>query len=243
MLRSLLAPALLLAPLLVPSTDSTPPVDTFRLHPAPEGPAAIPARGASLWDLLEGLEADTGTHFVADRETRQFLEDRELLLARPVEVPAQARWSTAESFLAEAGGYFEELRASAPRLIAVRRVDRSSGRSSTGAMPRPRFVPEEHLEAVAEFPATVIETSLSLPHVDARNLSNSMRALVTQDDFTAFVPAGDASALILRGTAARVAELGRLLRSIDAAEADAAERRAQGESGQASGGGACACGE
>ncbi|MEO0652093.1 MAG: hypothetical protein AAFZ65_15575 [Planctomycetota bacterium] len=242
MLRTLIAPLVLFVPALVPSAQPTPAVDSFQLHPMPSEPVAIPATGMNLWGLLEGLEADTGTHFVVDKGIRDYLEDEELLLARPMEVPAAARWSAAETFLAEAGGFFEELRASGPRMIAIRMVDDSNSRSHSSLVRRPRFVPSEHLDAVAEYPASMVETNLFLEHTDVRNLSNSLRSLLANTDHLVMVPGGNSSSLVLRGTGARVAELAQMLRAIDVLEAEAAAQRASQEQAAEDGGGhQCTC--
>jgi hypothetical protein len=198
--------------------------EPFELHPRPAEAVTLPAAGLSLWDLLAELERDTATHLVADKGIRDYLEGWPITLSRPMEVPAAARWSVAETYLAEAGGAFEELRRADPRLLAVRMPNQGGRQASPGV--EPRFVPLDRVPSVAEYPASTISTTVHLPNADVRNLANSMRSLMTDTTQLSMVPGGNTDSMVVRGRAPRVAETCALLLAIEADAAAGAERRA-----------------
>jgi general secretion pathway protein D len=75
-------------------------------------------------------------------------------------------------------------------------------------------VAPENLEAYVDQPATLITTVLYLPNTEARQLSTSLRALLTDNNTQTMLPAGEHS-VILQGFGSYVASLARLLQIVD----------------------------
>jgi type II secretion system protein D len=79
-------------------------------------------------------------------------------------------------------------------------------------------VAPENLESYADQPATLITTVLYLPNTEVRQLSTSLRALLTDQNTQTMLPAGEHS-VILQGFGSYVASLARLLQIVDAESA------------------------
>ena len=79
------------------------------------------------------------------------------------------------------------------------------------------FVTADELEAWAAHPAVLIQTIVSLPHVDVRQLSNSLRTLITDANTQQMLPAGNTSSMILVGFADQVAHMATMLRKANEA--------------------------
>jgi hypothetical protein len=85
-------------------------------------------------------------------------------------------------------------------------------------------VPAERLHELADHPALLVRTSLDLAPLDVRQLATSLRGLLTDTNIQALVPAGQHS-LILQGTGQHVLHLTGMLRSVQRAAQEEAERR------------------
>ncbi len=79
-------------------------------------------------------------------------------------------------------------------------------------------VAPENLEEYVDQPATLITTVLYLPNTEVRQLSTSLRALLTDQNTQTMLPAGEHS-VILQGFGSYVASLARLLQIVDAESA------------------------
>ncbi len=79
-------------------------------------------------------------------------------------------------------------------------------------------VAPENLEDYVDQPATLITTVLYLPNTEVRQLSTSLRALLTDQNTQTMLPAGEHS-VILQGFGSYVASLARLLQIVDAESA------------------------
>ncbi|MEO0652094.1 MAG: hypothetical protein AAFZ65_15580 [Planctomycetota bacterium] len=217
MLRTLIAPFTLLACSSLSGVSTqvagTPSAGVVH-HTPPQDAVTIAPEETTLWDLVIGLEVDTGTRFLVDQALRQNLENTSISLTSALEVQATARWSVAESLLVEAGYKLAVLRQSGPRILSLKT---SAGGRGAGAAAKYLFVPEERIDEFAEYSATLITTAVTLPHSDVRNLSNSLRALMTDTSTMNIVPAGNSNSLIVRGTGAVVVDTVRMLRAIDEA--------------------------
>ena len=62
-------------------------------------------------------------------------------------------------------------------------------------------------------------TVIHLPHTDVRQLSNSMRTMITDANTQQMLPAGNTNSMVLTGFASNVAALARMLRIVDEAAA------------------------
>ena len=72
----------------------------------------------------------------------------------------------------------------------------------------------EDLDKFADQVATPITTVLHLD-IDARQLTNSLRSLMTDTNSQSAIPVGNTNSVILQGFASNVASLARILRLVD----------------------------
>lgn len=191
------------------------------VHPLPSGDASVEATGTSIADLVRGLESDTGTRFLIDAETLDFLEDHELNFFESFEIPADARWSFVESLIAEEGGALEIVREEAPRLVAIHMGEDHSAL-------RTRLVDSDDLEHYANHPALQIATVVQLSNSDVRHLANSMRPVSSFWQVT-MAPAANSDAIVLTGAASSVVESARLLKAIDHTSGEAETEAVEGD--------------
>jgi len=81
------------------------------------------------------------------------------------------------------------------------------------------YVQPEELEEYADQPATLITTVLTLPNTDVRQLSTSLRGLLTDTNTQTLLAAGDHS-VILQGFGSYIASLASLLQIVDEESAE-----------------------
>ena len=125
-----------------------------------------------------------------------------------------------------------------PRLLSIQapRVGAQRTTLKQGAL----FVDREGLDELAKHPALLVTASVVLSNLDARNVVNSLRGLMTDNASQAMLPAGDSNSIILIGSGTHILSLVRMLEDIDrrAGEARAARDAADLPAGaQGAGGG------
>jgi type II/III secretion system protein len=190
------------------------------LFPTPtEDMVVAVGEGGASWtmmDMIEDYGRLTGQHMQVDGETRQFLENKLTGLTRSVVVPAAGVQGFFEGLLFENDFVLHIVRASEPRLLRI-----SSLQTSQRNMVRSRahFVPEGQLQLWADHPALLITTVVHLPNTDVRQLSNSMRTMITDSNTQQMLPAGNTNSMVLTGFGGTVASLAEMLRIVDAASA------------------------
>ena len=148
-------------------------------------------------DLLGAFSRATGMTIVSDEPTRRMLESN-CGLNQDVEVPAAQVYSFTESVLSYHGFLLYHLRSDSPRLLGVthpRALNDSSGPI------KPVYVPLDALNTWKDHPAFLVQTMLSLDHVDVRTLSNSMRAVFNDARTQQLVPLGNSNSLLVTAPA------------------------------------------
>lgn len=180
----------------------------------------------TLVDLVHAYGEATGQTILYSDEARNFLESSRVNLAGPLEVPAARVQTTFEAILASHDFLLIPLTDQAPRLLEVVSLQ-------TGARNNVRqhavLVDEEHLAAAAGHPAVLCTTVIDLPNTDVRQLSNSMRTMITDANTQQMLPAGNTNSLVLVGTGTSVADLVRMLRLIDRASEGGDQKEGAGK--------------
>ncbi len=195
-----------------------------KLFPDPAADMIITAaEGDASWtmmDLVRDYGRLTNQSIQADRETRSSLESCSTGLGRSVSIPKAKVQSFFEGLLVENRFALEIVHADQPRLL---RVSSFSTRSDSALRARARFVPSGEVAAWASHPAMVITTTLHLPNVDVRQLSNSVRMLVTDPNTQAILSVGNTNSIMLTGPAANVADWAEIMLLADAYSVNEAE--------------------
>ena len=203
---------------------NTPDAGVLALPPAREALHLVPGekkKALTCQDLLTELGRVTGVTFSADSEVRTALARTNLGITGDLDVPAENAWALAESLLVARGFLFEVLSRD-PFLVDVL----SSQPLARGSAPRTRagFVPYESLSTWADHPGFLIRTTVDLPALNTRDLSNSMRQMFTDPQTQQIIPLGNTQTLMLCGTGSQVADVADMLLRLDRAERERCDR-------------------
>ncbi|MCP3918818.1 MAG: hypothetical protein GY711_24995 [bacterium] len=169
---------------------------------AASGPLRVEP-GATLFSVTRQYEALTGLRFFFEQEIRALLESRRVELSRALTVPPQSVDETFELLASQNGFALEE------PLDGIRLMRITSRKSRTLRIGGAFFngPPSE----LRRHPARLFSVLLRLPRVDVRQLSNSMRTMITDANTQQMLPIGNTDFLMLTGFGANVAALARTL--------------------------------
>jgi len=177
-----------------------------------EGTNAEP--GLSLADFVVACEQVTGINFTYASETESLLDSATIRLLGTKRVPKAEFYSFFQIMMiindfvcSEIG----EAPLSVVLISSLRTTDRNTIRGDA------IYVAPEDLETYAAQPATLITTVITLPNTDVRQLSNSMRTMITDANTQQMLPAGNTNAMVLTGFGSNVAATARMLRIVDEA--------------------------
>ncbi len=170
----------------------------------------------SVMDMARDYGRLTNQHFIIDSETRGYLKSGLTGLGRSMVVPKADVQAVFEHVLERHDFVLLVLRQEEPRLLSI--VSLQTG-SRSNVRKSAMFVPAEDLEAWAPHASILITTVIHLPHTDVRQLSNSMRTMITDAYTQQMLPAGNTNSMVLTGFASNVAALARMLRIVDEATA------------------------
>jgi len=190
------------------------------LFPTPNDDLVIAVGdGGAAWtmmDLVQEYARLTNQHIQVREDTRPFLESAATGLTRSVVVPKAEVQTFFEGLLVENDFAMTVLRDSEPRLLGLTSLNtgqRNTLRASA------HLVPEQHLGVWRGHAAVLITTVVHLPNTDVRQLSNSMRTMITDTNTQQMLPAGASNSMVLVGYADAVSDLAEMLRIIDDASA------------------------
>ncbi len=169
----------------------------------PDGPLVIPDAASGnlmLSDVLREFRRVTGQNICMADETLQMLSATSVGLIGGVTVPEGEVYSFMESLLHRHRFVMAELRHSDPPLLALYHKGSRDGQGIS------RFieVEEAKLPNYADHPALLVQTVIDVSPLDARQVSTSMRTLLTDSNHQKLVAMGGASSLLLAGTGSEV---------------------------------------
>ena len=189
------------------------------LYPPASGELVVQITGGegvpSLKDLVVQYAALTGQHLVLSNETNQLLEAGNTGLQESVRVPQERVQPFFERILI-ANDFVLNALGGTPALLEIQSLRTQARNTVRGSA---HYVPIEAIAEAADHPATLVTTTLALPNTDVRQLSNSMRTMVTDANTLQMLPAGNTDTLVLTGFGNNIAELADMLARIDAASA------------------------
>lgn len=183
-------------------------------------------------DSLEKLTLEyarvTGQSVMLDEETRTFLSSSRVGLSPGISVPPDRVQATFEKVMIENGFVMQVASSDEPRIFSLSNINtgnRTTLRSSAA------YVAEDNLEAMASHPAILFQTTLYLPNTDVRQMSNSMRTMITDANTQQMLPGGASNSMVLVGFGTSIHELATMLKTMDR-EAGLAIAKRQFESRQ-----------
>jgi len=172
--------------------------------------------------LVDELAAATGVVFTVTETTRVQLLGTSTGLAADLTIEPAEAWSWIEGLLFHNGFRLSLTTGRPPHVMAVTSVAGQPG------PPTPvRFLqlaPSTDLSLLEEHPALLVCLTVDLPHIDVRQIANSLRVMtVDPSGAQAVVPVGNTTSVILTGNGVQVLDLVRVLRQVDEEQRKALE--------------------
>lgn len=221
----MLSLALTLA-LLLPQDSQTEAVKSIAgLFPAPSGPMTLvvtdPENSDTCWSMVKKYGELTGQHITASADTQSLLMQNRITLDRDMTVPVGEVQTTFEHLLFARDFILTPLKRDGTRLLEIQSLNspaRSNIRSTA------IFLEPEELHLAEAHPAMIFTTVVSLPHVDVRQISNSMRTMITDANTQQLLPAGNSNSMVIVGIGQSLIGIADTLKTVDEAAAAGAEK-------------------
>jgi len=186
--------------------------------PPPTGPLELVLdQETTLLQILQGLAEITGQHVVMSGQAEAQLLTRPVVLGGTSEIPADEVYEFVEGLLVFHGFYLAPIKGGERPILGV--YSRENSR-----LARRFVVPADRLETFAKHPALLLQTTIELPHTDVRQLSTSLRAMLTDTNTQLLLPVGS-HGLLLGAPSQHLIDLVGQLKRIDEAELGKADER------------------
>ena len=172
--------------------------------------------GMTLAKLVRACEQVTEITFTYTDETNTFLTSAQVRLIGTKTVPKDEFYNFFQILMVIHDFVCTEVGADPISIIEITSLQ-TGGRNTIRK--DSVFVEPEDLDRYADQPATLITTVVSLPNTDVRQLSNSMRTMITDTNTQQMLPAGNTNSMVLVGFGSNVVALARMLKIVDEASA------------------------
>ena len=217
MIQTILTAAFLLAPQAAQDTQGP-------IFPPSSGPLTIEisadAPGINYLDLVRSYGELTGQHITFAEETKQLLTNTTVNLDRTVTVPALEVQTFVEHLLVRGGFVVTVLKDDGVRLLQVSSLHTAARNNlRAGAY----LISSDRTDIAKAHPAVLFMVVVSLPNTDVRQVSNSMRTMITDANTQQMLPAGNSNSMVIVGFGSQLAAMAQMLREIDAASAPATD--------------------
>lgn len=188
------------------------------LYPPARAPITIQVGGEddqtmSLYELVTAYGDVTGQAVSASADVENLLRNQRVPVDRFLEVPRDEVQTVFESLILDCHFIIAP---SGTDEIPIVRVESLLGGARADLRSRAIAIPSSELQEVGHLhPATIMMTTIELPNTDVRQVSNSMRTMITDANTQQMLPAGNSSSMVLIGLGAQLASLADSLRAID----------------------------
>jgi type II secretory pathway component GspD/PulD (secretin) len=172
----------------------------------------------TLIDVLTTYGEVTGQTFTYDQEVENILRHTELNLTRSRTIPQGEVQAWFESLMAQNEYILQPMLRGAEPLTSVLHQG-STHMARMTATP----VTVEQLPSLKHNAATLVTTIVNLPNIEVRQISNSMRAMILNQNTQTMLPAGSTNSIHLTGPAPWVASVAASLLQINAQEGSSGE--------------------
>jgi general secretion pathway protein D len=172
--------------------------------------------GLSLEAFVKLCQDATGINFTYTEQTAQTLKDKKLKMFGPKTIPKSDFYSFFQIMMIINDFVCTKI---GPDHLAVVLIQSSQAnqRQGGGTLKKDAvYVAPDDLDQYADQPAVLIHTVVDLPHVDARQLSTSLRQMFPDQQTQSILPVSNTS-LILTGFGSDVAAMVRMLQFVDEA--------------------------
>ncbi|MFT7676232.1 MAG: type II secretory pathway component GspD/PulD (secretin) [Planctomycetota bacterium] len=170
----------------------------------------------SMADLVAEYARLTGQSAAISEETMSFLSNSKVRVSPAATVPPAMVQEVFEQVMLESHFVLGIVSDMEPRMFSL--VNLNTGRRTT-LRSSARYVARQDLEVYRNHPALMISTVVALPNTDVRQLSNSMRTMITDANVQQMLPAGAGNSMVVTGFGRSTVELVDMLERIDASRA------------------------
>tara|TARA_R110002072_G_scaffold36858_19_gene108296 strand:- start:455 stop:2881 length:2427 start_codon:yes stop_codon:yes gene_type:complete len=184
--------------------------DSFILNFPDPGDAA--GKGMTLVEFVDACQQVTEINFTYTDETANFLQNAKIRLMGTKVVPKERFYSFFQILMIINDFVCIEKGEGALSIIEIQALQAARQIRSDSILVTP-----EELDNYANQPATLITTVINLPNTDVRQLSNSMRTMITDQNTQQMLPAGATNSMVLTGFGSDVVALARMLMIVDEA--------------------------
>lgn len=178
------------------------------------GSGDTPDGGMSLAQFVRVCEQVTGVAFSYTTETSTLLDSEKVRLLGSKRVPKDQFYSFFQIMMIINDFVCSEV---GPEPLSVVVIESLRTQARNTVRGDAVLVDPDELDKYANQPATLITTVINLPNTDVRQLSNSMRTMITDANTQQMLPAGNTNAMVLTGFGSQIAALARMLRIVDEA--------------------------
>lgn len=189
------------------------------LFPLPSEDLILPAGGESTWtmlDLVDAYATSTKQQVHLSDDTKTYLQSVSTGLRKSAVIPKARVQSFFEGLLVEKDFVLSIVQEEEPRLLSIYSLN-SGHRHQVRS--RAHYVTADNLPKWQDHPAILVTTTVNLPNTDVRQLSNSMRTMITDANTQQMLPAGSTNSMVITGRAANVVPLVAMLKQVDASAA------------------------
>ena len=177
--------------------------------------------GMSLYQFVNACEQVTELNFTWGAETEALLKNQQVNLLGVKTIRPTETQTVKERFYS----FFQVMMIISDFVcteigeddISVIKIDSLATAARNNLRAGALYVEPERLADYEDQPATLITTVVSLPNTDVRQVSNSMRSMITDPNTQQMLPAGNSQSMVLVGFGSNVVALANMLRIIDEA--------------------------
>ena len=198
------------------------------LFPAASGPLEIAldekGEGPSMFWLTRRYGELSGQHITFSAETKAALEATQAQLDRGLSVPGAQVQQVFEVMLRQSGFSLAIESAVAPRVLRIRSLKSPDSAELKQAS---KLISTAQLDLARQHPAMLFHVVVDLPHLDVRQVSNSLRTIITDSRISSLLSAGNSHSMLVAGFGDWLYENARMLQALDAAAAEAQVDRSE----------------
>jgi len=170
--------------------------------------------GMSLFQFVQACQQVTEYTFVIPPDTESLLKTQNVRLIGSKTIQKERFYSFFQVMMIISKFVCTEV---GEDDIAVIRIDSLDGQQRGNLRSGAVYVEEDDLDDYRDQPATLITTVVTLPNTDVRQVSNSMRTIITDANTQQMLPAGNSNSMVLVGFGSSVVAMAEMLRIIDEA--------------------------
>jgi len=166
----------------------------------------------TLYQFVQACEQVTGLNFTWGTETEQLLKNQQVNLLGAKTIKKERFYSFFQVMMIISDFVCTEI---GEDDISVIKIDSLATAARNNLRAGALYVEPERLPEYEDQPATLITTVVSLPNTDVRQVSNSMRSMITDPNTQQMLPAGNSQSMVLVGFGSNVVALANMLKIID----------------------------